>query len=123
MRNVGPSSCVLEGYPGVQLVDASGIALPTDVARGGGYPFTDFAVSPVVLAAGQSAFVNLGYSDVPAGTTPCERGASLWLSPPGDVGHLLIDASLAACGGGKVVVSPVFAATSAQSETTAPPAR
>lgn len=122
LRNVGPSSCVLEGYPGIQLADASGNALATDVARGGGHSFTDFAASPVVVAAGQSAYVNLGSSDVPVGTTPCEQAASLWLTPPGDVSHLVIGGSLTACDAGKVSVSPVFAAGSAASQTTAPPA-
>jgi hypothetical protein len=122
LRNLGPSSCVLAGYPGIQLVDASGNALPSDVARGSGHSFTDFAAAPVVLAAGQSAYVNLGFSDVPVGTTPCEQGASLWLTPPGDVGHLVIAASVVACDGGRIAVSPVFASGSPASQTTAPPA-
>lgn len=122
LRNVGPASCLLEGYPGLQLADASGEALHTDVGRGGGYPFTNFAAAPVVVAAGQSAYVNLGYSDVPVGSTPCEQGASLWLTPPGDVAHLVISASVDACDGGRITVSPVFASGSAASQTTAPPA-
>ena len=122
LRNVGPSACVLEGYPGIQLADASGNAFATDVARGG-QSFTDFSAAPVVLAAGQSAYVNLGYSDVPFGTTPCEQAASVWLTPPDDVDHLVIATSVTACDGGRITVSPVFGAGSVASQTTAPPAR
>jgi hypothetical protein len=123
LRNAGPSSCALEGYPGAQLVDSAGNPLPTDVVRGGRYPFTDFAATPVVLAAGQSAYVNIGYSDVPSGTTPCEQAASLWLTPPDDVTHLVLGVSVTACDSGRLTVSPVFVAGSAGSQTTAPPGR
>jgi hypothetical protein len=121
LRDAGAAACALQGYPGAQLADASGNPLPTDVVRGGSYRFTDFAAGPVVLSAGQSAFVNVGSSDVPTGTTPCVQSSSLWLTPPGDVSHLVLAVAMTACDTGRLVVSPVFAAGSIGSQTTAPP--
>jgi hypothetical protein len=123
LRNSGPGTCALQGYPGALLVDASGTPLPTDVVRGGASSFTDFAAGPVVLAAGQVAYLNIGYSDVPAGAAPCEQASSLWVTPPDDVTHLVLSVTLTACGGGRLTVSPVFAAGSAGSQTTAPPSQ
>lgn len=120
LRNVGPASCQLEGYPGAQLIDANGNALPTAVVRGGSDSFTDMAPSSVVLAAGDTAYVNFAYSDVPTGTTPCESAAALWLTPPDDVTHLVLDVSLTACDGGALTTSPVLGAGSPGSQTTAP---
>ncbi len=120
LRNVGPAACALDGYPGAQLANAAGQALPTSVIRGGTSSFTDQAPVAVVLEAGQSAYVDIGYSDVPTGTTPCESASVLWLTPPDDVTYVAIDASVTACDGGTVTVSPVLGAGSPGSQTTAP---
>jgi hypothetical protein len=76
----------------------------------------------VTLAAGQSAFFNIGYSDVPVGgETSCPTSTALEVTPPGATDHLGVTAALTACGHGTLVVSPVFAATGPDSQTTAPP--
>lgn len=119
LRDVGPASCALEGYPGLQLLDSAGNQLPTSVIRGGSYQFTNFAASPVVLAAGQSAYVNLGYSDVASGPGDCSNASSMWVTPPDDVSHLTMSVMADVCGGGKITVSPVFSSSSPETKTTA----
>ena len=114
--------CVLAGYPGLQLLGPGGATLPTTVVRKGTYPFTAMAPATVTLADGQAAYFNIGYSDVPVGAeTSCPTSTSLEVTPPDATDHLTVAAALAPCGGGTLVVSPVFAAGGTNSQSTAPP--
>jgi hypothetical protein len=109
------------GYPGLLLLGSAGAALPTNVVRKGTYGFTAMAPTTVLLPPGGTAYFNIGYSDVPVGgETTCPNSASLEITPPNAYDHLVLAATLAPCGGGTVVVSPVFLAGS-DSQTTAPP--
>jgi hypothetical protein len=119
LRNSATAACVVEGYPGLQLVGADGTELPTSVVRGGSFPFTAMAPTSVTLSPGASAFFNVAYSDVPSGTTPCQGAASLWVTPPDDVAHVVVASPLQACSG-TLTVSPVFAPGSPGALTTAP---
>ncbi len=121
LRNATAASCALEGYPGMALVDGAGNQQQTQVVPGGTLSFDDFPKAPVTLGPGQSAYFNVGYSDVPAGGSgACPTSASLWVTPPDDVTHLVIPAQLTVCDGGKLTTSPVFAQGSPQTQTTAP---
>jgi hypothetical protein len=121
LRNTTAAGCALEGYPGMQLLDAAGNPLPTQTVPGGSESFDDFPKSPVTIGPGQSGYFNVGYSDVPAGgETSCPTSASLWVTPPDDVTHLVLPARWTACDGGKLTTSPVFAQGSPQTQTTAP---
>lgn len=120
LKNTSTTSCALEGYPGLQLLSSTGNQLPTDVVRGGSYSFTDFAPAPVTLAAGAASYFNMGYSDVASSSGSCPTASSMWVTPPDDVNHLVVNQSVMACNGGSITVSPVFAAGSAQTQTTAP---
>ncbi len=123
LRNTSTVSCPMDGYPGAQLVDASGTQLPTHVVSGGNLAFTDFAPAPVVLGAGASAYFNLAYSDVPTGTeTTCPTAAQIEITPPHAVDHDVVPVHITVCGAGTLTVSPVFSSTSPQTQTTAPPA-
>jgi Protein of unknown function (DUF4232) len=103
---------VLFGYPGLQMLNAGGANLPTNVVRKGIYGFTSMAPTTVTLTNGQTAFFNIGYSDVPVGTeTTCPTSTTLEVTPPNALDHLEVAATLAPCGGGTLVVSPVYAAT------------
>jgi hypothetical protein len=123
LKNTSTVTCTLFGYPGGLLLDGSGNPLPTTVVRGGSYHFTS-SISPttVTLAPGTTAYFNIGFSDVPtAPATSCPTSASLEVTPPDDVNHLTITAQWTVCNQGTLDVSPVFAAGSAASQTTAPP--
>ncbi len=111
LQNRAGTPCVLEGYPGLQLLGPGATPLPTSVVRKGSYPFTAMGPTLVTLTASQAALFNLGYSDVPVGNeTHCPTATSLEVTPPNATDHLVVTANLSPCGGGTVVVSPVFAA-------------
>jgi hypothetical protein len=120
LKSTGSAPCVLGGYPGLQLLSSSGASLPTKVIRGGHYTFTSMAPTTVTLTTGQSVYFNIGYSDVPVDNeTSCPTSSSLEVTPPNSYPHLIVKASLAPCGGGTLVVSPVFA-SGTNTQTTAP---
>ena len=122
LKSTAPAPCTLGGYPGMQMLSASGSPLPTIVVRKGNYSFTAIPVTTVTVGPGQSAYFNIGYSDVPVGNeTTCPTSASVQVTPPNAFNHLVITAALAPCGGGTLAVSPVFLSTGANSQTTAPP--
>ncbi|HUY21070.1 MAG TPA: DUF4232 domain-containing protein [Acidimicrobiales bacterium] len=122
MRNSTTSSCPMNGFPGAQLLDSSGTQLVTRVVRAGNYQFTNISPTPVVLDPGATAYFNLAYSDVTTGTeTSCPTAAQIDVTPPNAVDHDVVRVQMMVCNGGTVTVSPVFAAGSAASQTTAPP--
>lgn len=121
LKSTATGSCSLGGFPGLQLLDASGTNLPTNVVRTGNYSFTAMAPTTVTLVPGQTAYFNIGYSDVPVGTeTSCPTSTSLLVTPPNATDSLRMTAMLAPCGGGTMVVSPVFVPTTSNSQTMAP---
>lgn len=122
LKSASATPCVLAGYPGLQLLGSGGTTLPTTVVRKGNYPFTAMAPATVTLGTGQSAYFNIGYSDVPVGgETSCPTSTSFEVTPPDATDHLVVAGALAPCGGGTLVVSPVFGAGGADSQSTAPP--
>jgi len=120
LTNITSVSCTMQGYPGMLLLDASGVALPTTVLRGGSLSFENIAVTAVSLSPGESAYFNLGYSDV---TGPCSMASQVEITLPNDTAHAAVPVtSLQACDNGTLTVSPVFASSNAAAtETTAPP--
>lgn len=122
LKSTASTPCVLGGYPGMQMLGASGSPLPTTVVRKGSYPFTAMAPTTATVGPGQSAYFNIGYSDVPVGNeTTCPTSATVQVTPPNGFDHLVMTAALSPCGGGTLFVSPVFLSTGANSQTTAPP--
>ncbi len=112
--NTSSGTCTLKGYPGMQLLAASGAALPTNVVRGGGPGFLGAAANQpaalVTLGPGQTATFSLSYEDVPVGTeTSCPTSAKAQVTPPNDTGFLVVGLQADACGGGTIHVSPVYA--------------
>ena len=119
LQSTSATPCVLTGYPGLQMLGPTGTGLPTQVVRKGGYSFTSMAPVTVTLTDGQSAYFNIGYSDVPVGAeTSCPSSTSLEVTPPDATDHLVVPAVLSPCGGGTLVVSPVFAAAGSANAAT-----
>jgi len=123
LTNRSTVGCTMHGYPGMVLLDASAGALPTNVMRGGGLAFENLAVTRVSLAAGQTAYFNVGFSDVTVGTTTCSEASQVEITPPNATSYAVVAMlpSIDACNGGTLHVSPVFASTdSTATQTTAP---
>jgi hypothetical protein len=114
LLNVSNSTCVLDGYPGMLLLDAGGHPLPTNVVRGGATFAVATANQPpatVVLAPQQAAAFVIHYSDVPVGTEDgCPTSAQAQVTPPNDFDHAVVALQIAPCGGGTIHVSPVYPA-------------
>jgi hypothetical protein len=122
LKNNLSTNCTLGGYPGLGMTGSNGASLTTTVVRKGNYSFTAMAPTTVTLAPGQSAYFNMGYSDVPTGSaTSCPAAANLVITPPNSYTSMTIPAQLTPCNNGTITVSPVFLATSPGSQTTAPP--
>ena len=111
------------GYPGMLLLTAGDIGLPTIVTRGGGLAFESVAPTNVTLDPGQAAYFNLGYNDVTQGTTTCSSATQVEITPPNDTSYVVTKVpQIIACGGGALNVSPIFPSTDAPAtSTTAPP--
>jgi hypothetical protein len=122
LKNNVSTSCTFGGYPGLGMTGANGASLTTTVVRKGSYSFTAMAPTTVTLTPGQSAYFNMGYSDVPTGSaTSCPAAANLVITPPNSYTSLTIPAQLTPCNNGTITVSPVFLASSPGAQTTAPP--
>jgi hypothetical protein len=109
MRNVGSTSCSLEGYPGMLLLNGTS-PLQTKVVRGSSVVVPPIAVRLVVLRPGQLGAYVFGYSDVPTGSQTCPTSTALEVTPPNAYSHATIPFSSTACGG-VLTTSPVFAGT------------
>lgn len=123
LMNTSSTSCNTYGYPGMLLVSTAGAPLPTTVDRGGGLSFENISPGKVTLAAGATAYFNVGFNDVRTGTTTCSQTHRVDVTPPTNTTHATVTTSLGidACDNGTLHVSAVFASTdTAATQTTAP---
>ncbi|ATE52358.1 DUF4232 domain-containing protein [Actinosynnema pretiosum] len=111
VTNTGDRTCTLTGYSGLQLLDAAGGPVPTDLVRTG-LP----APEPVVVEPGASASADLRWTVVPTGDEPVEgpcepQPASAAAIPPDETQPLTVTwPGGPVCGGGKIEISPFRAA-------------
>ena len=114
LRNVSALPCHLYGFPGLQMLAASGVPLPTITHWGGSFMFPALSPHLVGLTTSQTASFDLAYTDVPAGNLPyqqaCPAAATLVIIPPGDLTSLRAPARIAPCEG-DLDVSPVVPGT------------
>jgi hypothetical protein len=110
LLNVSGAPCMLFGYPGLQMTDASGKQLHTQVSHSGSYTFVAETPTPVSLSPQAEASFYAGYSDVPTGgETSCPQSAELEITLPNDPGKITLADQIAPCKNGSVTVSPVRA--------------
>jgi len=122
LRNVGTAPCTLDGFPGLALVGADGGELSVTVQPGGPLRFEQVGPTLVTLAAGATAYANVGLPDTPTGgQAGCPTVSGLAVTPPGATTALSVPVRLQVCTGSAVHVSAVFAASSAAASTMAPP--
>jgi hypothetical protein len=104
LTNIRPRRCSVFGYPGLELRDESGAALPTAVTR-------DEALAPVlfVLDPGQTGWARLRWSVRPDAdeTAPCTpQAVSLAVTPPDESTPLTLLVPLQVCHHGEIVTTP-----------------
>jgi len=116
LRNVSAAPCHLYGFPGLQLFNASGVALPTVTHWGGSFLFPALSPHLVGLAPAQKASFDLAYVDIPIGNPPppyqqaCPAATTLAIILPDDFTSLSITANISPCNG-DLSVSPVVPGT------------
>lgn len=101
----------------------TGKVLTTTAVRGGGLTFENIAPSQVTLAAGATAYFNVGFNDVTTANTTCSSTHTVEVTPPTNTTHTAVKVTLGidACDNGMLHVSALFGSTnSAATQTTAP---
>jgi hypothetical protein len=123
VKNVSSTTCTLYGYPGLLLLGPGARAEPTNAVRGGGLSFESIGPSTVTLTPGDTAYFNIGYSDVTTVNTTCSTATAIQVIPPTDTSHVVVAVSphILACDNGTLHESAVFGSTdTAATRTTAP---
>lgn len=110
VTNNGSAPCTLNGYSGLQLLDAAGNPVPTNLQRK-----PDPGPSRVTLAPGASAAANLHWTVVPTGDEPVDgpcrpEATSAAAIPPDETQPVSLAWGLGpVCGGGKIEISAFYA--------------
>ena len=100
LLNISNRACTLEGYPGMQMLSASGHALATHVHRGASVTVRARPVTLVTLAPGGKAAFDIGYADATGfGNKRCPTSARVKVTPPNDRKALTIKWRLQPYGG------------------------
>lgn len=103
LRNHSGETCVIYGYGGLELTDAHGQPLPTDLQR-----TSDPAPEMVRLAPGDAAKTSLHWSVVPHGDEPVDgqcqpTPATARVTPPDETDSLPVNWNLGfVCGAGSI---------------------
>jgi hypothetical protein len=103
------TSCTLNGFVSVQMLDASNAPMPTINMPGGGQLGALPGPTAFVLPPGAATQFILAWSDVPVGAeTTCASAAHLALTPPGAASPVMLDLpppTVAPCNSGTVYTS------------------
>jgi len=94
LTNKGSATCVLDGFPGVSLLDSGGQPIHTPATRD-----TSRVASAVTLAPGAVASTTIHTIDAgiaPGGCWP--KSTSLMIYPPDETASLVVPAALTICG-------------------------
>jgi len=95
LTNTGPA-CSLNGYPGIELVDAAGRPIRIDTARGGGFIAEDPGPRDITLNShGKAWFVISTVTICGSGAAPAS--SAVLVTPPGEHGRIHIDAGIEYC--------------------------
>jgi hypothetical protein len=102
--------CTFFGYPGAQLLNDAGNALPTNVVRGGGYFSSDLPPALVDAQAHAAALFRIHWEQVPVGNeTTCSMASRLAVTPPDEYVALELPIQIRARGDGRLDMSTVQA--------------
>ena len=104
LTNHGSASCLIQGYPGVSLLDGGGAPIGTPATRAPG------ASAAVVLAPGAGTQATLGTQNAGISPTPCWAvSTSIKVYPPNQLASLTVAGAITVCGG-EFTVTPVGSA-------------
>ena len=118
LRNTSRTTCTLSGYPGLQMLNAAGHPIRTQVLHGIAYTVPSVRERVVTLAPGGAASFDLGYDDGTGyGNERCPTSSRVEITPPSADTPITISWRIQPFGGGsiahlrcgQITVSPVFA--------------
>jgi hypothetical protein len=116
-KNTSGTACSLYGYPGLQMLDSSGHAIPTDVIRGTSTTVPSVPEELVPIAPGAEASFDLGFPDGTGyGSAVCPTSTNVEITPPNATQPITISWQIQPYGGGtiaqlqcgQITVSPVY---------------
>jgi len=94
LTNKGSSPCVIEGFPGVSVLDAVGTQIGPAASRATTTPTT-----PVTLAPGAQASTVLHTLNGPLNGQAClAKGTSIRVYPPDDLNPIVVPGTFEICG-------------------------
>jgi hypothetical protein len=102
LHNKSNRGCTLFGYPGAQLLNASGHAMPTVLHWGTGYLSGSVVKRLVYLASGGNAYFLLEWSHIPTPGQTCPGAPAILITPPNTYRSIRVSlgqARIDACGG------------------------
>jgi hypothetical protein len=87
-RNISPTSCVMRGYPAIDLIDSAGRRLAFSYRQGGDQMLTGAPPRPVILPPGKFAYSALNKNSCVGFAS--RTAASADVAPPGQHEPLLL---------------------------------
>jgi len=94
LTNKGTSPCVIEGFPGVSVLDAAGKEIGPAATKS-----TTTAPSKVTLAPGSQASTVLHTLNGPLNGQPClAKGVSIRVYPPDELNPIVVPGAFEICG-------------------------
>ena len=109
VTSLAQQACYLEGYPGIQLIDASGRDIATHLQWGG--VFSNRPKQYVVLKTGQIAYFDLGWLHIPTPGQSCPTASYLLVTPSDERTPIAVAGNLQRVCGGKLSSSPIIASS------------
>jgi hypothetical protein len=107
LENTSQQTCTLEGYPGVQLLNAGQQPLAIAVSQQtSAYLYNNQQPQLVTLAPATSAYFILEWNAGVNGSGNCPGAAFVVVTPPGNQANLRIASMVDVCTG-SVIVSPI----------------
>jgi len=115
-KNTSSVECYLEGYPGLQMLNAQGSTISTQVHWGSSVSVPPEPVTKVAVSPGGSAYFLIGFAlGTGYGSEQCPTANFLDITPPNDQGYLKVPATITPFGGtvqnlqcGQITASPVL---------------
>ncbi len=107
LRNTGSGSCATFGYPGIQFLDRTGGALPTDPTHATSDFFGSSPLHGLVVGPGHSASFRLTVSHGAGSSAGCTTAHAVAVIAPNDTVALRVAIPGGATECGAAIVSPV----------------
>jgi hypothetical protein len=117
-KNVSNTTCTLYGYPGLQMLNASGQPIPTDAIRATSVTVPPVPEKLVTLIPGSKADFDMGFAaSTGYGSAQCPTSTRVEFTAPNDFQSLTVTMAIRPYGGpdidqlhcGQIHISPVYA--------------